>query len=253
MLLLSAENITLIKDRKTLVRDASFGLQSGQLTALLGPNGAGKSSLLKAATGIVKVSSGTVKIGGKNVSTLSAMERARKLAYLPQVRELAWPSRVRDVVALGRYPYGVCTSRPVASDANAINKALAACDLSTLETRSCDTLSGGELARVHCARALASEAPVLIADEPTAALDPRHAFEIMALLQAHARRGGAALVVLHDVALAARYADQLIWMQHGQIVANGRVEETLTENRMADIFRVRARVMEREVTLLGPI
>ncbi len=255
-MLLNADNITLIKNKHTLVRGASFSLQVGQLTALLGPNGAGKSSLLKVATGITKTSIGTVQLDGADLDTLSTIERARKLAYLPQMRELAWPSRVRDVVALGRYAYGVSSTRSAhrstARDTDAINKALTDCDLNSLQKRNCDTLSGGELARVHCARALASEAPVLIADEPITALDPLHAFHIMTLLQTHARNGGAVLVVLHDLALAARFADRLIWMQQGKLVADGPVEQTLTEDRLASVFGVEGRVLGREVTLLGP-
>lgn len=253
MTVLTATNITVRRGNKTLVDDASFDLHPGQLTALLGPNGAGKTSLLKTATGIEKPTKGTVRADGANLETLSVVNRAQKLAYLPQARELAWPARVRDVVALGRYAYGVSAVSLGAEDALAIDRALQACDLTELATRHCDSLSGGELARVHCARALAGETPILIADEPTAALDPRHAFAIMALLQSYVRDGGTALVVLHDIALAARHADRLIWMQGGQIVAKGSVPETLTEQRLAEVFGVRAEVAAREVIIRGVV
>ncbi len=251
MIDLEAIGITVEQDGKALVDNASLTLPAGSLTALLGPNGAGKTSLLQVLTGLRHPSSGTVSLDGQPLSRLTAIERARKIAYLPQTRAVVWPVKVREVVALGRFAHGIVTGRLSGEDALAVDRALNACDLDALANRSCDSLSGGELARVHCARAFAADAPLLIADEPTSALDPRHAFDIMTLVQAFVRAGGSALVVLHDIALAARYADQLLWMQHGRIVSQGSVTDTLTPARLADVFGVSAQVDGRKVTLQG--
>ena len=134
-----------------------------------------------------------------------------------------------------------------------MDAAIAQCDLAALAERDTDTLSGGELARVHCARAFASETPLLIADEPVAALDPRHQFRVMDIVRQFVAKGGGALVVLHDIALAARYASRMVWMQEGRIIADGPPEETLTEQRLAEVYGVRARVDGAVVEIEGAL
>ncbi|MEO9970005.1 MAG: ABC transporter ATP-binding protein, partial [Hyphomonadaceae bacterium] len=173
---LRVENISVSKDGKTLVRDVSFALVQGELTVMLGPNGAGKSLCLQHALGLDRPDTGTAHLDGGDVQTLSPQRRARALAYLPQTRKLAWPARVDDLVGLGRFAYGARMGKLGDKDAQAVQTALAACDISHLAIRKASTLSGGELARVHCARAFAAEAPLLVADEPIAALDPSHQF-----------------------------------------------------------------------------
>ncbi|WP_233281295.1 ABC transporter ATP-binding protein [Sphingomonas changnyeongensis] len=227
---------------RLLVDGAHLRLGPGELVVLLGPNGAGKTTLLRLALGLIAPSSGSAMIGGTDARQLPAAARARHVAYLPQGRALAWPARVRDVVALGRFAFGGPLGRLRAADGDAVARALAACDLVGLADRRVDTLSGGELARVHIARALAAEAPLIIADEPAAALDPLHQHQVMAVLRAAADRGGGVLVVLHDLALAARYADRLVWMQDGRIVADGPVAQTLTRERVAAVYGVSARI-----------
>ena len=170
--------------------------------------------------------------------------RARHVAYLPQMRSLAWPMRVRDVVALGRYAYGAPISKLRAEDDAAVTTAMSAAHLNELRDRRADTLSGGEAARMHIARALASEAPFLIADEPTNSLDPRHQLRVMNMFRRHADNIGGAIVVMHDLTLAARFADRLVWMKNGAIVADGPLRETLTEERVADVFGVRCDVSQ---------
>lgn len=245
-------DITFEAGGKTLVDRASLQLAPGELVAVIGPNGAGKTSLLRAALGLSPVGTGTVTLGGRDVRGLSPMERARKVAYLPQVRPLAWPSRVRDLVALGRYSHGAAPGRLKAADAEAVDRALEAADLVDLANRRADTLSGGELARVHFARAFAAEAPLLIADEPVAALDPRHQFRILDLIAGFVASGGGALVVLHDLSLAARYASRLVWMQEGAILADGSPAETLTPERIQAVFGLGARISPEGVVLTPP-
>ncbi len=226
----------------SLVRDASIRFSRGELVAILGPNGAGKTSLLRALMGLAKAAAGSVTIDGEDGVKMSATERARHVSYLPQIRPLAWPANVHDVVALGRFAHGAALGKLGDEDAIAVKRAIEACDLIALADRKTDTLSGGEIARVHFARALAANTPLLIADEPVAALDPLHQLSLAALLTKFVDNGGGALVVLHEVALAARIATRLVWMQGGKIVADGPPEETLTAERMREIYGVRAAV-----------
>lgn len=248
---LRIEDLVVRRGGADRVRGVSLRVRSGELVVLLGPNGAGKTLTLQAGLGIEMPNSGRVWLDAENVLRLSAWRRARSIAYLPQSRPLAWPSRVEDLVALGRFAYGAAPGRLSEVDAEAVEGALVACQIETLRHRRADTLSGGELARVHCARAFAAGAPLMVADEPVAALDPRQQFRVMDLFRSFVSEGGGALVVLHDIALAARYADRLIWMQAGQILADGTPEETLTDSRLAQIYGVRARIDGRSVELLG--
>lgn len=233
--------------RTGIVTDASFKIAPGEFVVLLGPNGAGKTTLLRMALGLQAADAGVATIGDKPATQLSPAERARHVAYLPQMRSLAWPVRVRDVVALGRFAHG--SARLSGEDAAAVDRAIVACDLQPLADRAADTLSGGELARVHIARAMATEAPLIVADEPTAALDPRHQHRVMAMLRAFVISGGGALAVLHDLSLAATYADRLIWMADGRIVADGTVYNTMTAERIAEVYGVAATVSGRSVTI----
>ncbi len=239
---LSLDRVDVRAGDALVVREASLQVTAGSLTVLLGPNGAGKTSLLRAAAGLIAPASGRVCLDGVDPRALAPQDRARRLAYLPQTRPLAWPLRVQDVIALGRYAYGAAPGALGDTDAAAVQRALAACDLEALATRRTDTLSGGELARVHMARALATEAPVLLADEPAAALDLKHQYAVMAVLRGFADAGGAVLAVLHDVALAARFASTLIWMKEARLVAAGPPADTLTAQRLAEVYGVDAAV-----------
>ncbi|MEM6627763.1 MAG: ABC transporter ATP-binding protein [Pseudomonadota bacterium] len=250
---LVAKDLRLTVDNAALLDMASFRLAPREFVALLGPNGAGKTSLIRTSLGLETPSSGSATLGGENTAELSPIRRASRIAYLPQIRPLAWPSRVRDVVALGRFSHGAALGRLRGADAAAVARAISACDLEHLAERNADTLSGGERARMHCARAFAAEAPLLIADEPIAALDPRHQFRILDLIADYVARGGGALVVLHDVQLAARYASRLIWMKEGRIVADGPPSETLTSTRLESVFGVRARIDGIQISMDGPV
>ncbi|MEL7452309.1 MAG: ABC transporter ATP-binding protein [Pseudomonadota bacterium] len=248
---LVVEGLTVKAKEAVLVDAANVRLAPGEFVALLGPNGAGKTSLLRASLGIDVPASGTATLGGEDTYGLDPIRRARSIAYLPQIRPLAWPNTVRDVVALGRFSHGAAIGRLKGLDAEVVDRAIAACDLTGLAHRRSDTLSGGELARMHCARAFAAEAPLLIADEPTAALDPRHQFRILDLIAEFVKQGGGALVVLHDISLAARYAARLIWMKQGRILADGPPSETLTTERLEEVYGVRARVDGLRVEMDG--
>ncbi len=225
-----------------LLHDATLTLAPGELVALLGPNGAGKTTLLRTALGLLPATSGTVTLDGRPLANLSASERARAVAYLPQAREIAWPIAVRDVVALGRFAHGATLGRLSPEDAAAVDRVMADCELTAFAHRRADTLSGGEAARMHLARALAGEAALVLADEPVAALDPLHAHRVLGLLRDATRTDQGVLTVLHDLNLAAAYADRLVWMADGRIVADGTVADTLTAARVRAVYGVEAEV-----------
>lgn len=219
-----------------LVEDASLCLAGGELVAVIGENGAGKSSLLGGIIGYRALAGGTVIVDGQPVAAMSAGARARTVSWLPQSVPLAWPIRVRDAVALGRFGHGGVPGKLSVCDQAIIERAVADCDLLALAERSTATLSGGELARVHLARCMATQAPLLLADEPVAALDPRHQIAVLGMLRTMVHGGAGVLIVLHDLALAARFADRIIAMKQGRIVADGRVADVMTPEILRQLY-----------------
>ena len=180
-------------------------------------------------------------LDGTSVGTLTPRERARRFAYLPQGHAAHWPLPVRDIVALGRTPHGATDpARLPAADAAAVGRAMHATGVQGFADRPVTLLSGGERARVALARVLAVEAPVILADEPTAALDPRYQIAVMALLAAAAAGGALVLAVTHDLGLAARYADEVVVMAHGAVAAHGPPGEALSAAVLRDVFGVEA-------------
>ncbi|MGV0036627.1 MAG: ABC transporter ATP-binding protein [Candidatus Azotimanducaceae bacterium WSBS_2022_MAG_OTU7] len=241
---LSLRNIGLSIADKVILEDINLELTSGELVVLLGANGAGKSSVLRSSLGLAPVRTGESRLDGQLVTKLTPADRAKRVAYLPQKRPMAWPIKVFDVVSLGRYAYGVNLGNLKGEDLDRVEAAIASCGLEPLRNRRVDTLSGGEAARVHVARAFAANAALLLADEPTAALDPKHQLDVMQLIRRYVDAGGGALVVGHEASLAARFADRLVWMRGGKIVADGTIEETMTEAMMAEIYGVSAQIDE---------
>ena len=234
---LSANDVSVSAGPASILDRASLAVRSGELVAVLGPNGAGKTTLLRALLGLASAT-GQVTLDGIPVRRLSAAARARRIAYLPQSRPLAWPSPCATswhwVAMPGARRRGACR-RPTRC---AVDAALEACDLAALAGRATDSLSGGELARVHLARAFAANAELLLADEPVAALDPRHQLRIASRLRQFVDGGGGALVVLHEVALAARIADRLVFMRDGRIVSDGP-PSTVSPELLADVYGVK--------------
>ncbi|MBT4161424.1 MAG: ABC transporter ATP-binding protein [Gammaproteobacteria bacterium] len=231
-----------VRGNKQILDEVSFSIGKGELVVLLGANGAGKSSVLKCALEPKARVKGSVYLNGQPLDTLSPANRARLVAYLPQSRPVAWPVKVFDVVSLGRYAYGVRLGQLKGRDLALVEAAIVDCQLQHLRDRRIDTLSGGEAARVHCARAFAANADVLLADEPTASLDPKHQLGIMKLIRDYVDGGRGALVVAHEANLAARFADRLIWIRNGRIVADGSVDETMTENMVAEVYGVSSEI-----------
>lgn len=234
---LVADAVAVARAGRRILERTSFQASGGEFIGLVGPNGAGKSTLLRALCGLEALESGAVSLAGADVRRTDPAALARLRAYLPQQRELAWNRSVAAVVALGRFAYG-SSVRLSDADSEAVSRALAATGMLALRDRDAFTLSGGEAARMHLARALAAETPALFADEPTSSLDPRHQVAIMDVLSAKAAGGGLVIAALHDLDLALRCCTRIIAMNEGRIVADGPAAQALDEARLAEVFGV---------------
>jgi iron complex transport system ATP-binding protein len=240
MTMLSAKNLNVALSGRAVLSDVALSLSSGHLVALVGPNGAGKTTLLRALAGLIP-SEGAIHVGGDALSSLPLRERAKRFAYLPQGHIVHWPLPARDIVALGRYPHGVTDpARLSPRDAEVVLRAMQATDVVEFANRRVTELSGGERSRVALARVLAVEAPVILADEPTASLDPRHQIDVMKNLRAAADGDVLVIVVTHDLGLAARFADHVLVLSDGRLASQGAPAEALSEQVMANVFRISA-------------
>ncbi len=251
--LLTAQGLGVTLGGRIVLRDISLSLSSGHLVALVGPNGAGKTTLLRALAGLLPWQ-GEIRVAGNALSSLPLRERARRFAYLPQGHVVHWPLPARDIVALGRIPHGATDpARLSPRDAGAVERAMQATEVVEFSERPVTELSGGERSRVALARVLAVEAPVMLADEPTASLDPRYQIDVMTNLRRAADGGMLVIVVTHDLGLAARFADSVLVLSEGRLVATGAPAEALSETVMADVFRISAyRAEHRREAVIVP-
>lgn len=236
---LEARNIVVHASGRAIVDGASLSVSSGELVGLIGPNGAGKSTLLKAMLGLRPKTSGDILLDGADFLAHPAHLRARNVAFLPQERRVEWRLPAADIVMLGRYPHRARFGAPTPEDRAAVARALDAVDGHAFVDRPVTVLSGGERTRILLARALAVEAPILLADEPIAALDPYHQLHVMEILRDRAHAGAGVLTVIHDLALAARFMDRLVLMHDGRVAAEGRPAEVLTDANLAAIYRIK--------------
>lgn len=222
---------------RDILRDVGLTAFSGQLCAVLGPNGAGKSTLVRLLSGALAARTGRIVVGGEDVARLDRRALARKVAVVPQSIEVALGFSVREVVEMGRAPHQGAWMVASDGDHEAVDRALAACELDGLEGRPVAELSGGEQKRVAIARALAQEAPILLLDEAGAHLDVRHSIAVHELVRRElTRRALTCIAVLHDLNAAARYADRVALLKAGGIVAEGTVEEVMTYRRLKEVF-----------------
>lgn len=239
---LSARGLSVNLGERRALSGVDLSLRAGRLTAIVGRNGAGKTTLMRALAGLVEPAGGQVLLDGQPVARLKAAERARSIAYLPQGGSVAWPLPVHDVVALGRLPHGERPDGLSRSGQEAVAAAIQAVGLQGFGRRAATELSGGERARVLLARALATQAPVLLVDEPVAALDPRHQLVVLDVLRHQAQAGRTVAAILHDLTLAARFADEIILLDQGVVAASGTPERVLTEEGLAAHFGIRAHI-----------
>jgi len=220
--------------------DVSVSFEPGKVTGIVGPNGAGKTTLLRVGLGLLPHEGGSVRIQDRALKDWSREALARTIAYLPQGGDAHWPLVARDLVMLGRLPYHGAFGGVSATDERIAGDALARADASAFASRRMDELSAGERARVLFARALATEAQILFADEPAAWLDPAHQLKLMGLLREEAARGTAIAVTLHDLSLAARHCDEILVLHEGCVAARGAPDHALSDEILAHVFGIAA-------------
>lgn len=235
MNLLEAANLSVTRRNRPVLRGVNLTVTEGEVIGLIGPNGAGKTTLMRALLGLVPATA--------DRNTLAAMtprDRGRRVAWLPQAREIAWPVDVETLITLGRLPHLAAGQRAGVADAAVVDRVLAQMALEPFRHRTATRLSGGEQARVLIARTLAQDTPLLMADEPIAGLDPAHQISTMATFSALAGEGRSVLVSLHDLGLAARHCTRLVVLAEGAVVADGPPAVVLTPALVEGTFGVTA-------------
>lgn len=249
--MLEARDLTVSYDRRIAVSGVSVSLNAGEITAIIGPNGAGKSTLLRTLNGQLPRSSGSVLLDGDKIERLSRRNISRKIAVVAQEAELRFPVTVLEFVLGGRFAWATHSGWgwETEQDLHVAESVLCETELSELSTRLMNELSGGERQRALMARALATEAPILLLDEPTANLDLSHQATLLSLVRARCdQHRAAALVVTHDINLAANFADNILLMKQGRTVQSGSPREVLRPKILQDVFEIRVLVDAHPVT-----
>lgn len=239
---LSLDGVGAARGGRTVLHEVSVAFAPGRMTAVVGPNGAGKSTLLMVAAGLLAPSAGHVTLDGTALSRIGRRALARRRAYLPQSPRADWPISVERVVALGLTPSLPAFGGLPAELSTRVDEALARHDLLPLRDRPATELSGGELARAMLARATVGDPELLLVDEPTAGLDPRHALDAAMRLRARADDGRTVVMAIHDLDLALRFADDVVALKGGRVLAAGGSGAVLNEALLGDLYDVRARV-----------
>lgn len=237
--MLEARKISIGYGENEIVRDVSFTLSGGEILAILGANGAGKTTLLKSLNGTLPTNRGEVLLEGKSLHAFSRREIARKIAVIAQETETKFPVTVLEYILSGRFAHGNSFGWETETDLRTVANALEICDLASFENRLLNQLSGGERQRVVMARALATEAPILLLDEPTANLDLAHQTLMFRLVRERCQGCGcSAIVITHDLNIAAEFADEILLLKKGATIAKGKPEKVLTVENLREVFDV---------------
>jgi len=221
---------------RAAVDDVSIGVRRGEMIALIGPNGSGKSTLLRLLLGALRAQHGSVRFDGRAVHEWPREEMARRIGVVTQAEELAFPITVRELVAMGRYPHLGAWQREAAADRAAIVRAMQRCEVYAFADRDVQLLSGGERQRARLARALAQEPRTLVFDEPTAALDIAHEMALFELLHELRGDGVTIVIAIHNLNVAARYADRLLLLGNGRVAALGSPAQVLTREMVERVY-----------------
>ena len=227
---------------RAIIDKAALALEAGQLIAVVGPNGAGKSTLLRGMVGIWEVSEGAVEINGVDLRTLSPTEIATRVAFVPQHHSARYAFSVRELVALGQYARK--RSGHVADLGKELDDAIRWADVDSIADRPANEISGGEAARVYLARAHVAQTPWMVLDEPAAHLDIAHQLDLMAKLRSLADHGKGVVVAMHDLPMAANWADEILLLHHGSIRAQGPPEDVLSKTMLRNVFHVDAELSQ---------
>ncbi|MEK7991616.1 MAG: ABC transporter ATP-binding protein [Thiotrichaceae bacterium] len=223
--------------QKSLVQNINCQLETGQLIGLLGTNGAGKTSLLRAMAGLM-IYSGKISFNQAVMKTLHRADYAKQVAYLAQKQQIHWALSVEQIIGLGRLPHLSRWQSLSALDEKIIASTMQQTETLDFASRPITELSGGEQARVLLARAMAVQAPILLADEPVTSLDPYHQLRVMELLQRYAQQGNLVIAVLHDFNLAARFCQQILLLHQGQLIAQGSPQQVLTADNLMTVYQL---------------
>jgi iron complex transport system ATP-binding protein len=249
MAVLNARDLTLKYDQRCVVDGLTAEIPEGKVTMIVGANACGKSTLLRGLSRLLKPAAGVVTLDGKDIHARPARELARTLGLLPQHPTAPDGISVRDLVGRGRYPHQGFFRSWSEKDERAVQRALEATETLELAGRNVDELSGGQRQRVWIAMALAQETDVLLLDEPTTYLDLAHQVDVLDLVtDLNRKRGTTVAIVLHDLNLAARYADHVIAMKGGQVVALGEPATVVTEELVREVFGLESRVITDPVS-----
>jgi len=230
------DSVGLVLDGRAIVKTVSMEVYPGEVLALVGPNGAGKSSILSLLAGDVHATSGTAFLGDKDVTKYRPDEASRLRSVLMQANQVSFPFSVWEIVEMGRAPWG--RTPLIAQDDEAIEDALNLADVGHLSERLFNQLSGGERARVSLARVLAQRTPLALLDEPTAALDLKHQESVMRTIRDLADQGRGVVVVVHDLSVAAGYADRVAMVVDGRLEATGAPSEVIVADRVSRVYGV---------------
>lgn len=240
--LLEGKGLSFAYGNRRVLEGVDLRLSGGELVALVGPNGAGKSTLLQLLLGWLRPTEGHVDVSGAGLSGMSRRDIAQRIAFVPQEARVDFEFTARELVTMGRMPHLGRFQPEGPADVAAVDRALLSTDTLALADRVVSELSGGERQRVQLARALAQETEILLLDEPTASLDIEHQLALLDLVQQFVQGGRVALVALHDLSLAARFADRVIVLASGRVVADGAPKDVFTEALLARWFHIRAHI-----------
>lgn len=247
--LLALEDVTFSAGSVSILKPVSLDLEQGRMTGIIGPNGSGKSSLVRLIARQQKPTAGTIRLDGRPLDLFKERELARRVAYMPQFTPPAEGMTVRELVALGRFPWHGALGRFSTVDGEKVETALQRTELMHFADRLVDSLSGGERQRCWLAMMLAQDTACVILDEPTSALDIAHQADMLALVRDLTReRELAALVVLHDINMAARYCDELVALKDGRIVARGSPDAIIVPETLAALYGLPMGIMAHPAT-----
>lgn len=244
-----AEQVVSGYDHKTIVHGVNLLIPSNKISVIIGPNGCGKSTLLKTLARLIKPTSGKITLDGKPLSKIPPKQLARVLGLLPQSPIVPEGISVADLVGRGRYPHQSMFSGWTKKDYEAVAEAMDIMDLTEFSNQNIDELSGGQRQRVWIAMALAQQTDILFLDEPTTFLDITYQVEILDLLtDLNRKRGTTIVMVLHDINLAARYADHIFALRQGKLVAEGEPSKVITNELIKDVFGLRCSVIKDHIS-----
>ncbi len=243
-MVVKVKNVSFSYGKLKVLRDITMNAKKGEMVCILGPNGAGKSTLLKCILGLLRPQKGRITVDGNDIFNLDPIELSKLISYVPQTIEQTFPITVFETILIGRLPH--LSWAPKHSDIEAVRLSMRLLEIENIAWKNLSELSGGQRQKVLLAMALAKESPVLLLDEPTNNLDLNNQLEVMDTIKDITRDGKTAIVTTHDLNLALRYADKVVVMNGGGVIANGKPDEVLEEKTIESVYGVRTLVKNED-------